>query len=380
MFGWRRRSEGFEWKEYVRTTVLVRRADRQRRVEDARAAAVEKVKHVADAGAEAGRASASYVGSQFSKILSFIVEALLDLAAATFLVAVRWAKFSGAVFSDAFATLLAPLAKAFRVPIGAARDKMQRWPDFVEKFPIKSHHVIVALVALGLIYIGGPMLRSADGVAVADIPSEAAKPVTVSTDISGRALAIAGDLMKVDGTLVRINGIEAPSTGQPCYRANGRRWNCASVARSGLARIVRGRNLTCTPSGQDNRGYVLADCRIGQTDVAKALVQHGYVFAVRSFFGQLNETEDAARAAKKGIWQGKVQRPQEWRDQQWQDAARTAPDGCPIKGVVRASSKYYALPWSAGYSRTKVRTDRGGRWFCSEDEARAAGFTLSSRS
>jgi hypothetical protein len=110
------------------------------------------------------------------------------------------------------------------------------------------------------------------------------------------------------------------------------------------------------------------------------LVQHGYVFAVRSFFGQLNETEDAARAAKKGIWQGKVQRPQEWRDQQWQDAARTAPDGCPIKGVVRASSKYYALPWSAGYSRTKVRTDRGGRWFCSEDEARAAGFTLSSRS
>ncbi len=79
MFGWRRRSEGFEWREYVRTTVLVRRADRQRRIEDARLAAVEKVKNAADAGAEAGRASASFVGSQFSKLLSIIVEALLDL-------------------------------------------------------------------------------------------------------------------------------------------------------------------------------------------------------------------------------------------------------------------------------------------------------------
>ena len=47
MFGWRRRSEGFEWREYVRTTILVRRADRQRRVEDVRVAALEKVKHAA---------------------------------------------------------------------------------------------------------------------------------------------------------------------------------------------------------------------------------------------------------------------------------------------------------------------------------------------
>ena len=42
MFGWRRRSEGFEWREYVRTTVLVRRADRQRRIEDVRVAASKR--------------------------------------------------------------------------------------------------------------------------------------------------------------------------------------------------------------------------------------------------------------------------------------------------------------------------------------------------
>lgn len=380
MFGWRRRSEGFEWKEYVRTTVLVRRADRQRRVEDARAAAVEKVKNVADVGAEAGRAGVSFMGSQFSKFLGFIVEALLDLAAAAFHILMRWSKFFGAVLSDTLGAISALVMKAFNVPVDAARARMKRLPAFVEKLPIKSQHVVGALVVLGLIYIGGPVLRSADGVAIADLPSETAKPVTVSTDISGRALAIAGDLMKVDGTLVRLAGIEAPVSGQPCYRANGRRWNCASAARSGLAGLVRGHNVTCTPSGQGDGGYLLAQCTVEKTNIATELVQRGYVFAVRSFFGSLNSEEDAARAAKKGIWQGKIQRPQDWRDQQWQDATRSAPDGCPIKGFVRASSKLYALPWSPDYERTKVHTEKGERWFCSEDDAKAAGFVLSSRS
>ena len=84
MFGWRRRSEGFEWREYVRTTILVRRADRQRRVEDARVATLEKVKHARDAGVEAGRAGAAFAGSQLSKFFSFIGSALLDLLVAAF--------------------------------------------------------------------------------------------------------------------------------------------------------------------------------------------------------------------------------------------------------------------------------------------------------
>ncbi len=83
--------------------------------------------------------------------------------------------------------------------------------------------------------------------------------------------------------------------------------------------------------------------------------------------------------AKAGIWQGEIQRPQEWRDQEWRDAKRDAPDGCPIKGFVRASTKLYTLPWSADYDRAKVHTEKGERWFCSEGEAKAAGFTSSSR-
>src|SRR5689334_5270834 len=94
MFGWRRRSEGFEWREYVRTTILVRRADRQRRLEDARMAALAKVKNAADVGAEAGRASVSKAGDGLARLASVTGEALLDVAVAIFGVLARWTKFA----------------------------------------------------------------------------------------------------------------------------------------------------------------------------------------------------------------------------------------------------------------------------------------------
>ncbi len=384
MFGWRRRSEGFEWREYVRTTVLVRRADRQRRAEDIRVAAVEKVKNAADAGVGAGRAGVAAARSKLSRLLSFLVEALLDFAVAAFAELSRWGKFFWGVIKDSLGGLLQPLRGALRVPIDAARDKAKMMPDVARNFPIKAHHLVTAALVIGLIYAGGPMLRSADGVGAAavDIAPSASgsQQVTISSEISGQAAAVTGDVMRVDGTTVRIDGIEAPSALQPCYRANGRKWNCAASARSGLSKIIRGRVVTCTRSGQDDAGRTLAQCAVDGSDIATLMVRNGYVFAVSSYFSSLGSEETAARNAKAGIWQGEVVRPQAWRDQTWEAAKRQAPDGCPIKGVLRASSKIYALPWSDAYAGAKVRPERGERWFCSEDEAKAAGFSSSDRS
>lgn len=382
MFGWRRRSEGFEWKEYVRTTVLVRRADRQRRIEDARVAAIDKVKNVADAGVDVGRAGASAAKNGVVRALSFIGRAVADILIALFWGIVRWTAFVWNVIKDAAGSLLVPLRDVLRVPTDAARDKLRMMPDVARKFPIKAHHLITAALVLGLIYVGGPMLRSADGISapVLDIsaaaPSDSSHQVTISNEISGSAAALTGDTMRVDGTLVRLTGIEAPASAQPCHRANGRRWNCASTARSGLNKIVRGRKVTCTSSGRDGGGWTLARCAIdGTKDIATELVRKGYVFSTdNSFFSSLSNEEITAREAKLGIWQGEVLRPKEWREQTWEAAKREAPDGCPIKGIVHASAKIYALPWSDVYTKARVRPERGGRWFCSEDDAKAAGF------
>ena len=58
----------------------------------------------------------------------------------------------------------------------------------------------------------------------------------------------------------------------------------------------------------------------------------------------------------------------------WQEAKGRSPEGCPIKGQVTGSSRFYVLPWSPDYERARVQTARGERWFCSEQEAVAAGF------
>ncbi|HWK32123.1 MAG TPA: hypothetical protein VNR51_00395, partial [Hyphomicrobium sp.] len=62
MFRWRRRNDGFEWREYVRTTILVRRKQRRDRIGEAGKAAVRNVKEAGQRGAAAGAEKAMAVG------------------------------------------------------------------------------------------------------------------------------------------------------------------------------------------------------------------------------------------------------------------------------------------------------------------------------
>ena len=48
---------------------------------------------------------------------------------------------------------------------------------------------------------------------------------------------------------------------------------------------------------------------------------------------------------------------------------------CAIKGnISRKGDKIYHLPGSRDYDRTVITTGSGERMFCSEDEAKAAGW------
>ena len=60
------------------------------------------------------------------------------------------------------------------------------------------------------------------------------------------------------------------------------------------------------------------------------------------------------------------------------DAGMTEPGSqrkCPIKGnVSRSGERNYHMPWQSTYARVKIDEKNGERWFCSEADARAAGF------
>lgn len=61
-------------------------------------------------------------------------------------------------------------------------------------------------------------------------------------------------------------------------------------------------------------------------------------------------------------------------------SARDEGADCRIKGNINAAGeRIYHLPGQAHYSRTRIDEGRGQRWFCSEAEARAAGWRRARR-
>lgn len=442
MFGWRRRSEGFEWREYVRTTVLVRRADRQRKIDDARLAALNKVKDVRDKGVAAGQAGIETVSSTASNVFQRLFDAILAVLKAIF--SAIWSGIA-AVASTTWQIVRAiGIEIASRVPglprlprlhmpavslpkfelpkraAGEAgkdarrqkdrspagdgeKEPRGRWlPDVPFRLPFKSFRLPIDPQLIGgaaflglLVVIVGPMLNGSGDLSSPDTSmatgsissasesddadrSRAAVASVSEREISGKAVAVKGDLLRVGGKLIKLASIEAPAAQHRCKRKNGRTWNCSASARLALRQLVRGKVVTCATTGENDRDHLIGQCAIGGHDIGDDLVRRGHVFADEGFFATYGSSEADARERKVGIWQGETVRPETWRAQVWAAAKEASPDGCPIKGFVRpgkAARKTYLLPWSQGYAQ-RLRESRGDRWFCDEDEARAAGFVL----
>jgi hypothetical protein len=46
-----------------------------------------------------------------------------------------------------------------------------------------------------------------------------------------------------------------------------------------------------------------------------------------------------------------------------------------IKGNISKNGRLYHLPGTEAYAKTRISEGKGERWFCTEAEARAAGWT-----
>ena len=188
--------------------------------------------------------------------------------------------------------------------------------------------------------------------------------------VDGRAAAVNAVQLKVGGTTVRLSGVEAPEANQQCPGSR----SCAQSAKAALQKLVQGKRVQCTTSGRAEDGVPSATCVIDSVDIAAQLVRAGQVFATTGLFSTYASAEREARNGRLGVWRMNTDRPAEYRAKAWEEAKRAAPDGCPIKGVVSGDTKTYITPWSQAYERTKVRSSKGERWFCSEREAREAGW------
>lgn len=196
----------------------------------------------------------------------------------------------------------------------------------------------------------------------------------IAADIAGAARVIDGDTLEVAGQVVRLDGIDAPESGQRCRDGAGRDWPCGRDAARALAGWAAG-GVRCAGSARDDYGRLIAVCAGAGGEINARLVRDGWALAFRRYSLRYVAEEDAARSAGAGIWAGSFTAPWDFRAGRWESAAADAPlAGCPIKGNISANGRIYHTPYSRDYDRTRIDTARGERWFCSEAEALAAGW------
>ena len=105
----------------------------------------------------------------------------------------------------------------------------------------------------------------------------------------------------------------------------------------------------------------------------------GWAQAYRRYSPDYIRQEDTASRSKVGIWQGEFIAPWDWRRGKRLRAKTNQPGTCLIKGNISRNGRIYHVPGGRYYSRAKINQSQGERWFCSEAEARAAGWRRSKR-
>jgi hypothetical protein len=209
---------------------------------------------------------------------------------------------------------------------------------------------------------------------------------------------------------VRMGSIDAPEHDQ----AGG------AEAKTSLARRLNGRQVEFEVETQDQYERLVAIVYLGGENMNSWLVQQGHAWAYRQYMSDPRYCvwEADARMYRRGLWAaspGSQKAPWEWRraqreqgtfaftdyqsetvskcvqamakgnDRQQQHNPQSgAPDivplvppsssECRIKGNISENGRIYHVPGSEWYERTQIDARKGERWFCTEAEAKAAGW------
>ncbi len=217
--------------------------------------------------------------------------------------------------------------------------------------------------------------------------------------LTGPARVLDGDTIDLNtasGVVrIRLEGIDAPEGGQRCNLKWLGTWDCGKAATLALAQLIGQADVTCDDRGLDKYGRTLGVCFATGRELNADLVRAGLAWAFVRYSTLYVAQENEARAAKAGVWQAPTMAPWDWRATQKQASAQlaapmpfanlqprpatpamadTAPPGCDIKGSITKNGRIYHTTTSPWYDKVRMSLGVGRRWFCSEAEARDAGW------
>jgi len=202
----------------------------------------------------------------------------------------------------------------------------------------------------------------------------ALSPAVFAADLSGRVISISNSdtitLLPFDTQQVKIRlaEIDAPESGQPY----------GNKSKQVLSGLIFGKDVRVVVQTTDRYGRTVGTPYVGELDVCKEMVHVGAAWVYKQYVvdKSLFDVENEAREAKRGLWGlSEAQRVQPWNWRRGLTNSGEAPDGCNIKGNINSKGdKIYHAPGTRSYGATKINESKGERWFCTEDEAKKAGW------
>ena len=218
---------------------------------------------------------------------------------------------------------------------------------------------------------------------------------------AANAIVRDGDTIQLGDVTYRLDGVDAPEFDQICIDDQADPWSCGVEAREQLTKLINGRAVHCDDLGLDKtkkRHVGVCSVEGEATSLNQQLAKQGLAISAEPSL-KVHAKDDAAsaRADNRGLWKGCFASPQDFRNGKKDGALmgtscradrdkeiRAAlfpenlaqPPACAIKGKFAARAR---VTGNVGiYHLQGCRSYAGlagpDRWFCSEDDAQAAGF------
>jgi endonuclease YncB( thermonuclease family) len=109
-----------------------------------------------------------------------------------------------------------------------------------------------------------------------------------------------GETLRLQDTVIRLQGLAAPPRGLSCRGADGSVSDCGAASATALASLVRGHRVACRLNGRDPSGLAQGRCEAAGTDLNLELVAAGWARALDA--SGMGAAESAAREARRGLW------------------------------------------------------------------------------
>jgi endonuclease YncB( thermonuclease family) len=196
--------------------------------------------------------------------------------------------------------------------------------------------------------------------------------------VSGQVTVIDGDTLQVGNKVIQLYGIDAPELGQLCNE-DGRLRHCGVDAALALRKLITMAepSLHCSPwhDGSDQTeaaGVMVEVCEVGNQDIGLIMLHGGYSVALPGSFPDYTEAQEQAREGNLGLWHTQFMLPWEWRKG---DRSPDEQTDCNVKATTSdPGGPVYYVPTDPEYDRIAIDPAQGDTWFCSDEEARLAGW------